>query len=50
MPRENNFNLGRGFIRQRREALSARGFYAAWYWLHEGTMFYYLRAMSSRTL
>lgn len=48
--RENNFNLGRGFRRQRSEALSAEGFYSAWHWLHEGTMFYYMRAMGRRTL
>lgn len=48
--RENNFNLGRGFYRQRHKALSVEGFYAAWYWLHEGTMFYYMRAMGARTI
>jgi hypothetical protein len=50
MVRENNFRLGRGFIRERREALSAEGFAAAWFWLHSGTMFYYMRAMGARTL
>ena len=50
MKRSINFRMGRGLIRERRMALSAGGFAATWYWLHEGTMFVYMRAMSQRTL
>ena len=50
MPRENHFRMGRGRIRERREALSTAGFYAAWYWLHENAAVYYMRAMGARTL
>jgi hypothetical protein len=50
MPRENNFRIGRGMIRERRESLSAAGYLAVWAWLHSATMFYYMRAMGARTL
>ena len=50
MPRELNFRLGRGFVRERRQALSAQGYSAVWAWLHESSAFYYMRAMSARVL
>jgi len=50
MKREINFRVGRGRIRERRASLSAAGFYAAWYWVHEGTAYHYMKAMAARTL
>lgn len=52
MPRELNFRLGRGFIRERREALSPRGYAAACAWLYGwDTSFYrHSQAMAAHTL
>jgi len=52
MPRELNFRLGRGFIRERRLALSATGYTALEAFLYGwDTSFYrHSQAMAARTL
>lgn len=52
MPRENNFRLGRGFIRERRLALSPEGYAAALEFVNPWSLcvLRHQHAMGARTL
>lgn len=52
MPRELNFRLGRGFIRERAKALSAAGYLAveAFVYGWDTSAYRYCRAMGAHTL